>query len=195
MPRLDGNTASLARKALMGAALLVLAGCGSGGFFSGKTPEEKAKEATLACPRVGIVRELSEVVQFRPGQGREPSDVISHGVLSDYSGNCEYGSDGVTVNVNLTLLSDRGPALAGSQAQYRYFVAVVPPGTETPTSKQHFDTAVDFAAGQAHAGNREELVQTIPLPKDVNAKEWRVLIGFQLTPDELAFNRAALARK
>jgi len=195
MPRLDGNTASLARIALMGAALLTLAGCGGDGLFSGKTPEERAREATLACPRVGIVRELSEVVKFRPGQGREPSDIVSHGILRDYDGNCEYGSDGVTVNVNLTLLAERGPAMTGSQAQFRYFVAVVPPGTETPTSKQEFDTTIDFAAGQTRAGNREELVQRIPVAKDVNAKDWHIYVGFQLTDAELAFNRAALAGK
>lgn len=196
MPRLDGNTASLARKALMGTALLALAGCGGGGFFSGKTAEEKAKDAAFACPRVGIVRELSEVVQFRPGKGREPSDVLSHGVLSDYNGNCEYRDDGVTVNVALSLVAERGPALTGSQATYRYFVAVVPPGVEpTGGSKREFDTSVDFASGQTRAGNREELSQTIPLPKDTNAKDWRIYIGFQLSNEELAFNRAALTRK
>lgn len=199
MPRLDGNTASIARKALMGkalmgAALLTLAGCG-GGLFSGKTAEEEAKDAAYACPHVGIVRELSEVVQFRPGSGRDQTDVVSHGVLSDYTGNCEYRDDGVTVNVNLVLVGERGPALSGSQAAYRYFVAVVPPGTETPSSKAEFDTTVDFSAGQVRAGNREELAQKIPLPKDANAKDWRLFIGFQLTDEQLAFNRAALARK
>lgn len=171
--------------ATMAFAGLALAGCSGLGL----TPPSP-QEAALACPRVAIVRDLQEVTQFRPGAGRDVSDAVSRAALLDYAGNCEYTSDGVTVNLKLTLLAERGPALQGTEASYRYFVAVARPGEEVPVAKTEFDVAIGFPAGQTRVMREEELTPKIPLPKDSNAKEWRILVGFQLTPDQLEYNLA-----
>lgn len=185
-----GIAARVCLPAIAGAgALLILSGCGDM-RLSSPTPTELA----LACPQVAIVRDLQGVTQFRSGTGRDLTDVVSRAALADFDGNCEYGRDGVTVNVNLNLVAERGPALQGSQANYRYFVAVTAPGADTPVAKTEFDTAVVFPTGQTRAGTREELSPRIPLPKDANAKDWRILIGFQLTPEQLDYNRAQLEK-
>jgi len=171
----------------MSLGVLVLAGC-SGMGINGAP---QAPTAALSCPKVAIVRDLAEVTQFRAG-GRDLTDVQSRAALADFSGNCEYASDGVTVNVNVFLVAERGPALQGNQASYRYFVAVAKPGEDTPSAKTEFETSVTFEPGKPRAGTREELAPKIPLPKDTNAKDWKIFVGFQLTPDELAFNRAQM---
>ena len=104
MDRRDRNIGTPVRKSLTALGLLALSGCS---MFD--TPD-KPGQIALACPKVGIVRELQEVTQFRPG-GKDVTDIASRAALSDYSGNCEYGSDGVTVNLNLFVLAERGPAL------------------------------------------------------------------------------------
>ncbi|AWK85849.1 hypothetical protein DEW08_04060 [Azospirillum thermophilum] len=169
--------------ALLGSAGLALAGCSSLGLG----PKDPA-EAVFACPKVNIVRDLSEVAQFRPG-GRDMTDLQTRAALTDYTGNCEYTSKGVTVNVSVYLVAERGPAMKGDTANYKYFVAIAQPD-ETIVSKAVFDTSVTFPDGQARAGSKEELTPQIPLPKDVNARDWKVYVGFQLSPEELAFNRA-----
>ena len=192
MDRRDRNIGTPVRKsfAALGlfAGVLALGGCS---MFGGG--EVKPGEVALACPKVGIVRELQEVTQFRAG-GKDMADVTSRAALTDYTGNCEYGSDGVTVNLNLFVLAERGPALQGSQATYRYFVAVSRPDEETPVSKSEFETTVEFPKGQTRVVTKEELTPRIPLPKDVNAKNWTVLVGFQLTPEQLNFNMAQMKR-
>lgn len=163
-------------------ALLVLAGCTSG--LSAPT----ASELALACPRVSIVSGLDTVTKFRPGPGRDAGDIAARGQLVDFMGNCEYGGDGVTVNVSVLLAAEKGPALAGNEANFRYFVAVFRPGESTPAQKAEFDAPTVFPAGQARVASREDLKPRIPLPRDENAKNWSVAIGFQLTPEERDYN-------
>ncbi|RJF85214.1 hypothetical protein D3877_06985 [Azospirillum cavernae] len=157
----------------------------------GLGPKDPA-EALLACPKVSIIRDLSEVTVLRPG-GRDLTDLESRAALADFSGNCEYTSTGVTVNVNVFLIAERGPAMKSDIAKYQYFVALAKPD-DSIVSKVYFDTDVTFPAGQPRAGSKEELAPKIPLPKDANAKDWKVYLGFQLTPEQLAFNRAQLKR-
>jgi hypothetical protein len=143
----------------------------------------------LACPKVAIVRDASTITQFRPGPGRDLTDVVSRAVLADFAGGCEYNRDGVTVNFALALVAERGPAFQGSQANYRYFVAITAPD-DTVVAKQEFTTTVDFPANAPRAGTREDLQQQIPMPRDTDARNYQVLLGFQLSPQELEHNRA-----
>ncbi|CBS86564.1 lipoprotein [Azospirillum lipoferum] len=176
------------RPALLAAgAVAVLSGCSGMGLG----PNDAA-EAALACPKVNIVRDLQEVAVFRPG-GKDLTDLESRAALVDYTGNCEYTSSGVTVNVNVFLVAERGPALQGNTAKYQYFVALAQPD-DTLVSKAYFDTDVTFVTGQPRAGTREELAPKIPLPKDGNAKDWKIYLGFQLTPEQLEFNRTQVKK-
>ncbi|ALG71648.1 hypothetical protein VY88_13980 [Azospirillum thiophilum] len=176
----------MGRPALLAAgAVLALSGC------SGMGPTNPS-DAALACPKVNIVRDLQEVTVFRPG-GKDLTDLESRAALTDYTGNCEYTSAGVTVNVNVYLVAERGPALKGDVAKYQYFVALAQPD-DTLVSKAYFDTDVTFVPGQPRAGSKEELAPRIPLPKDGNAKDWKVYLGFQLTPEQLEFNRTQVKK-
>lgn len=188
-PARKSPLASLMRKSrpalLAAGAVAVLSGC------SGMGPTNPS-DAALACPKVNIVRDLQEVTVFRPG-GKDLTDLESRAALVDYTGNCEYTSAGVTVNVNVFLVAERGPALQGTTAKYQYFVALAQPD-DTLVSKAYFDTDVTFVTGQPRAGTREELAPRIPLPKDANAKDWKIYLGFQLTPDQLNFNRTQMKK-
>ncbi len=200
MDRRDRNIGTPARKSLLASlmrksrpallaagAVAVLSGCSGMGL--GQTDPA---DAALACPKVNIVRDLQEVTVFRPG-GRDLTDLESRAALVDYTGNCEYTSNGVTVNVNVFLVAERGPALPGNTAKYQYFVALAQPD-DTLVSKAYFDTDVTFVTGQPRAGTREELAPRIPLPKDANAKDWKIYLGFQLTPEQLDFNRTQMRK-
>ncbi|PWC62534.1 hypothetical protein TSH7_04275 [Azospirillum sp. TSH7] len=178
----------MGRPALLAAgAVLVLSGCS--GMGMGPT---NPSEAALACPKVNIVRDLQEVTVFRPG-GKDLTDLESRAALVDFTGSCDYTSNGVTVNVNVYLVAERGPALPGNTAKYQYFVALAQPD-DTLVSKAFFDTDVTFVPGQPRAGTREELTPKIPLPKDANAKDWKIYLGFQLTPEQLNFNRTQMKK-
>lgn len=175
--------------ALAGSSLL--AGCG--GMSLGLSAPTAA-ELALGCPKVSIVRDLQEVTDLRDGAGRDATAVMSRAAIADFTGNCEYGADGVTVNLKLAFVAERGPALQGDAGRYRYFVAVFRPGEQAPAAKSEFDTGARFTAEDPRRAWVEEVAPRIPLPKDVNAKDWQVMVGFQLTESQLAYNRTQLSQ-
>lgn len=187
------STASIFRKrsfAILSAlgSCVLLAGCGLG--LKAPTPAELA----LGCPKVSIVRDLQEVTHLRDGAGRDATAVVSRAALADFTGNCEYGSDGVTVNLKIAFVAERGPSLQSEADRYRYFVAVFRPGEQVPAAKAEFDTGARFTAEDPRRAWIEEVSPRIPLPKEYNAKDWQVMVGFQLSEQELAYNRAQFAQ-
>ncbi|MEI6558140.1 MAG: hypothetical protein WCO00_07005 [Rhodospirillaceae bacterium] len=143
----------------------------------------------LACPKVGILRDANQVTLYRPG-GSAAADVQARAQIVDYAGNCTYDETGVTVDVSLILVAERGPALVGASVPLSYFAAVIDPAG-TPVTRQQFDTTVDFTGNVPRAGSREDLQPHIPLPKAMDARNYQVLVGFQLTGSQLEANRKA----
>lgn len=182
--RPDHNIGSHACK---GVGLALLAAVALGACSS--TDSVDAGADALACPRVAIVRDASRVTQFQDGPGRDLTDVVSRAAIADFTGGCDYGDDGVTVGFELALVAERGPAMQGSQGAYEYFVAVTAPDG-TILNKRTFETTIDFPANVSRSGSLEELEQVIPLPADTNARDYQILLGFQLSPDQLDYNRS-----
>ncbi|CAK0774517.1 Lipoprotein [Azospirillaceae bacterium] len=170
------------------AAALTVSGCS---MLSSSSTKERTGD--LGCPQVGIIRDLSQITNFRPGK-RDLADVISHAEIADFKGDCTYDGKGVSISVAVALVAERGPAFTGSQADYTYFVAIANPENRI-LAKQEFSTAVEFKNGAPRAGTREELTQAIPLAVDEDGRGYRVMLGFQLTPEQIEFNRRATAKK
>ncbi|WP_236024758.1 hypothetical protein [Arenibaculum pallidiluteum] len=168
---------------------VLLAGCSS--LFGGDDEERQAAQAMAParCPRVAVLRDASEVTEFRQGAGRDLTDVLSRAAVVDFSGNCRPEQGRVTVDFRLVLGAERGPAWQGQQPTYQYFVAVADQQGQV-LSKQLFDAPMQFAEGQSRTGSIEELSQTIPLPENRRAQDYQVFVGFQLTPDQVRFNRS-----
>jgi hypothetical protein len=185
----DRNIGTLGRKArnALLVSVLPLAACSGSGS---KAPDATAATSqALGCPRVTIVRDAAEVTRFREGGGRDLTDVKSRARLMDFTGGCEYDRNGVTVNLNLVVGAERGPAAArDANGTYRYFVAITDPGGQI-VAKREFDTTIDFSPNVGRGGSVEELTQQIPLAEGASAASYDVLVGFQLAPEELAFNR------
>ena len=173
------------RMAVVGACV------GAGLTVAGCTAQ---KALPLACPKVALVRDVATLTLFRPGGGGELTDVVARAQINnDFPGECEYNKDGVTVSFTLMLGAERGPALKGNQVDLRYFVALSDP-EQGIISKREFDTAVEFKPNLPRAGNGEELQQKIPLPRDQDARHYEILVGFQLTPEQLEYNRKPRGR-
>src|SRR3954452_9235514 len=195
--RTDRNIGTPVRKArgalLVAAGLLgvlpLMAGC-SGKNGKGPGPEAQAAEETpaLTCPKVTIPDETREVTRFRSSGAHDMTDVVSRAAVLKYDGGCEYGDKGVTVNLNLLLGAERGPAARDAQGAYQYFVAITDPAGQI-IGKQQFDTTIAFSPNVGKGTSAEELVQRIPLAQGASAAGYAILVGFQLTPEQLAFNR------
>jgi hypothetical protein len=141
-----------------------------------------------ACPRLGIVADAAELARYRPGGGRDITDQLYTARVGDVAGSCRFDKASVNVEMQVALIAERGAAMTGpGAAELEYFVAVTGPGDQI-LAKETFRTRLDFA-GRNRIGVAEELAQRIPLPGESDPASYAVLVGFQLTPEELADNR------
>jgi len=145
------------------------------------------EEVARACPRLGIVADAAELVRYREGAGRDITDQLLTAKFSDVSGNCRYDKASANVDMKVSIVAERGAAMHEPGAEVEYFVAVTGPGDEI-LAKENFRSRLEFG-GRNRAGIVEELAQRIPMPSDTDGSGYSVLVGFQLTPEELANNR------
>lgn len=157
----------------------LLAGCAS-------DPDPNAAQG---CPRVAVVADAALAEQYRPGPGRDLTDLSSRAQIISISGGCAYEDGAVTVRVTMPIVVERGPAMTGTEADYSYFVAVTDRDWNV-IAKQSFPVRFRFASGSGFSAAREELEQVIPLETPRQAAEIQVLIGFDLNREQLSRNLA-----
>ncbi len=150
-----------------------------------------------ACPRGVIPEDGASITRFRDGPGRDLTDVLVsghiQGVLVD---DCEYEKTAVAIhNFQIAITADRGPADRSKAADFDYWVAVVDPDRKILTRKD-FTAHFDFADNLTHVGRViDDLELRIPLADVMKAPSYQIVVGFQLTPDELAWNRSQRAKE
>jgi len=163
-------------------AVVVLAGLGLAACSSKRAP-------LPACPRVGILGDAQKATQYRPGSGRDLTDVAFQTELLDYNGDCRYQDNVTTVVIHFVLqvAATRGPAATTDDAQVPYFVAIVDKDRNV-LSRARFVARVPFTEGRRRVVVAEDLEQTIPLAGR-RTSEIEVLVGLELDHEQLDRNR------
>ena len=145
------------------------------------------KDPPRACPRLGIVADAADLTRYRAGGGRDITDQLFTARIGDVAGDCRFDKASANIDMKVSILGERGAAMREPGADIEYFVAVTGPNDQI-LAKESFRTRLDFD-GRNRTGIAEELSQRIPLPADSDPSAYSVLVGFQLTPGELADNR------
>ena len=156
----------------------------SGGFFDNMFSATKP----VSCPQVTKVGEAALLTRFRP-PGHDITDVVFDAFIGDINGKCESSDQGVTVKMTVDFVASRGPAEKDHKASFAYFVAITDAKSNV-LAREQFDTFIDFPGNKTRNGIREELEEKIPLTAGQRGDDFRVYVGFALTHDELAYNRA-----
>lgn len=167
------------RSAPVLAAALLLAGCS---WISGTTPP-------ASCPIVSKVGDASKLIRFGPGGGQDLNNVAFEAGIMDITGGCVSADNGLKVNMTADFLAAKGPADAEGKARFDYFVAIVGQG-DAVLAREQFSTEIPFLATKTRNGIQESLEETLPLAKGQQGSDFHIFIGFVLTPEELAYNRA-----
>lgn len=159
--------------------LLALAGCGGG------TQDAFAP----ACPGAAILRDAADLSRYRNNQ-RDLVDTELEGRITGINGSCKRdGADIVVTTVQVGMELTRGPAAPGRQAQLAYFVAVL--DGDAILDKQVFPLRAEFPAnGDRLRFAGEDVELRLPVRENKTAAAYRIEVGFQLSPEELAANRS-----
>lgn len=166
--------------AALAVALSLLQGCGT---FT--TPVDSP-----ACPRVAVLADAARIVKFRQGQGRDLTDVLYEGQFRDITGTCAYDMKRSHIDLEFSVDIEiaRGPAETTRRVGVEYFVSVVDPN-QNILGKQKFTTSFQFEGNANRAVITEDVNSRLPLQDVKLGPGYAVLIGFQLSAEELAYVR------
>jgi hypothetical protein len=143
------------------------------------------------CPLMGVLYDNARVVAFTPGGGQRYASIQYTGEMQAVRGLCRYiDEDPITMSIEVDMAFGRGPASTSNRQTYRYWVAVTRRGF-APIAKEYFDVEVRWRGDEAVATVTEE-INTIVIPRadaDTSGENFEVLVGFELTPEQLQFNR------
>ena len=160
------------------ALAFVIAGCGLFGEESRRLP----------CPNILILSEAEHLVRFRPGEGRDLTDLVFRASIIDFTGHCEHLKDRVDATFDVVFDIRRGAANKDRRASFEYFVAL-PRFHPTPEGKRKFQIAVSFEKNRTRVVFRDRISLKIPLDPNETGANHDVYLGLQLAPTELEFNR------
>lgn len=140
------------------------------------------------CPPGVIVTDAANLVRFRPGHGRDPTDVQFQAEIGKVETRCSFSKSGVSVEMRVAIGVVEGPAAQNRTAQLSYFVAIIGPGRQV-AARREFPADYQFTGNRNRVFGLEELTQVIPGVTDVQAQGYQIAVGFVLTQDELTYNR------
>lgn len=169
---------------VLAVALVILSSCGNP--FKKDIPQ-------YACPKVLIVGEADALVRFKPGAGRDITDIKFEARIVNFVGGCVYKKDGVAVDLNIMIAVERGAAAVGSALEFDYFVAI-PEFRPKPEGKRIFNVKAEFAGSRPRLSYQDKVNLFIPLSDGATGPQKEIVLGFQLTPSELAYNRSVRRR-
>lgn len=160
---------------------------------TGATQKSALLASAADCPQAAIVDDLKNLTQFETPSAPTPGTKISSITLSNMESKCSLNEKTVAVDMTLTFDGQIGPKAASWKTEshsfaYPYFIAVTTPTGEI-LSKEVFAATIRYDADEVAITQKENIRQVIPLRENMSAAGYEILVGFQLTDDELNYSR------
>jgi hypothetical protein len=153
----------------------------------GTNPEANAGP----CPMMGVLYDASRYVEFANAEERF-ANVAYTAEMRGVRGLCRYtGTDPIEMSLEIDMAFGKGPAAERGEKTYRYWVAVTRANL-APVEKQYFDVKIDFPRGEDRMAG-SQVIERIVIPRandTISGANFEILVGFDLTPQQLAYNRS-----
>lgn len=155
---------------------------------------EERSEAQIQgrCPKVVIVEELSSISEFQ-GSKMNDSMLATRAFMEGVESNCRHEGGHVAVDLRLAFMGHLGPKgrlKSGDKPYFSYpFFVAVTDQERNILAKEIFSASVTFNRDEDHHTYYESLRQLIPVQYKSQAGEYTLMLGFQLTPEQLSYNR------
>ncbi|MDG2244430.1 MAG: hypothetical protein P8L66_13175 [Rhodospirillaceae bacterium] len=150
-----------------------------------------ALEPVPPCPQIRIDSNTASLTKFEPGEGRDISDVEYQAEIVSFKGACKFDEDGVEAVMDVDMIISGGPAVQPGDIEFYYFVAI-PRFFPDPAGKSIFTRQHKLRSGGAR---QERITESnvrifIPLDDRLTAAGYDIYLGFQLTDEQLRYNRS-----
>jgi len=163
---------------LVASVLPILAGCTS----------DKANN----CPGVSSIVETSIGTVFLPGKPVDPSNILYTIEITDVHGTCDVDKPAInsSTDVDITFRATRGPNGGGANYKVPYFVSISQ--SDRILAKKVYSIDFAFAPGETTTTFTDTVKSAdVAAAKDKKTFDYLVLVGLQLTKEQLDFNRAS----
>ena len=169
-------------------------------FAKAFDPEVEAKKTLPQydgnCPPVSVRPDLAKVTDFYNPTSPSENTKISEATITGVLNTCRVENEQIIMQVDLSLSGKTGakarvkPADKPSFA-YPYFVAVTD-SKGNVVSKEIFAASLSYGANQSEAMTTETVFQNMPIPDSSAGETFQVVVGFQLSQEQLAYNQKGL---
>lgn len=180
------DKASHMRILALSTVFLALGACQSGSNIGAAFD---TRQNAGSCPPAGAIYNASRIVKFNDGQ-QVFSNVEYTGEVVGVRLFCRYaGTDPVRAELEIDFAFGQGPAAAGDRNDYGYWVAVTRRSGKV-LHKEYFTVQADFDDGPVTA--KTEVLSQVIIPRadeSVSAANFEILIGFDLTEEQLTYNK------
>lgn len=162
---------------ILGAAVAALSGCSS-------TDDEKN------CPLATSLVDTSSLTVFHRGAPQDPKNALYTVQITKVDSDCSRHKYEHTFSASTDIDFTATRAAAGAEGNYSvpYFLAVTEGGNVI--SKRRFVAHIHFDSGEQTVTFSNSIdSDDVKLAKTKKAYDYSILVGFQLTPDQLEYNR------
>ena len=150
-----------------------------------------ALEPVPPCPEVRIDSSTARLTVFAPNSGRDITDIAYEAEIVSFEGTCEFDDEGVEVTMDMDMMVSSGPSAESGPIELYYFVAI-PRFHPDPAGKKVFNRRYTLPRS---GPRRERITESnirvfIPLEDKLLGGAYDVYLGFQLTDEQLEYNRS-----
>ena len=155
----------------------------------------EAEKSFDTCPDIAVIGELSQIFRFRPDNTTNHDNLESSIQMLLLEENCVQIGDETKIELTFGFRGEIGPKAKvkpedRTSFSYPYFIAVTKNEAEIVSKKIHAITMA-YDPDQDTIITQDTIDET--LKSDINTGNLKVLIGFQLTPEQLSYNREMLS--
>lgn len=151
------------------------------------------KDIVYRCPAVFILEDAKDLTRFKAGPGRDITDILFEAEIVNFVGDCDYDEGQAEIELSVQIRVERGPANRGRKVEFEYFVAI-PEFRNQVEGKSIFNVVGEFEGNRTRMIYQDDLDMTIPVKVPTDGAALEIVLGFQLTPEELKFNRSRQQR-
>jgi hypothetical protein len=176
------------RLAFIALAALALAACNS---TRGRVAESLDSRTNAGpCPATGSLYDASRYVKFAPGAEQLYNNIEFTGEITGVRLFCRYtGGNPIVASAEIDFAFGKGAQASGNAHTYPYFVAVTRRNGKV-LAKSSSAVTGEFRSGPVSA--RTAQIERIEIPRvdeSISGVNFEILVGFELTPEQVAFNR------
>ena len=169
----------------------MLVGLGGIALLSACASEAQVElQRALPCPGVGILGGTENLTSFS-GAGNDITDIALTAELERVVSRCEYDIDDGIIYVDLAVrgIAEIGPAATSREVTVPMFIALTEINSRV-LRKDTFLLPLTFEGNQRTTSFIHTIEETkVPYVARIDGSAYEILVGFQLTPEELAYNK------